>query len=229
MLNRSLHRYVSVPFICQWKGTCRTKTCDWKVSFSIFSKAQLIQFKFSSDRHNAEKKQNREFIQGSQGIICSSNWVYFLSTLKSRKYESSSSRRVGILSHFTPESPVLMAPHIFLAIQRLSTELKKAKRKGGGDLTLIVKHFSSKAASWSSTRQNSKTIFSLITQARISGAINWFWELSSIFNPSPGSVGPQWIKNLSTKPEPGWIPAHSRFKLWPKRLDDWAESPKQNF
>lgn len=38
-------------------------------------------------------------------------------------------------------------------------------------------------------RQNSNTIFPLITHARSSGAINWFWELSSIFNPSSGSAG----------------------------------------
>lgn len=33
------------------------------------------------------------------------------------------------------------------------------------------------------------TIFALITHARSSGAINWFWEPSSIFNPSSGSAG----------------------------------------
>lgn len=59
---------------------------------------------------------------------------------------------------------------------------------------MIVKRFSAVPASWTSTRQNSSTIFPLITHAKISGAINWFWELSSIFNPSSGSVGPQWVK-----------------------------------
>lgn len=62
------------------------------------------------------------------------------------------------------------------------------------NLTLIVKYFSAVPASWSSMRQNSSIVFPLITHARISGAINWFWELSSIFNPSSGSVGPQWVK-----------------------------------
>lgn len=36
MLNRSLHRYVSVPFICQWKGTCRTKIVIEKYPFLFF-------------------------------------------------------------------------------------------------------------------------------------------------------------------------------------------------
>lgn len=80
---------------------------------------------------------------------------------------------------------------------------KKTKQKKPNP-TLIVKHFSAVPASWTSMRQNSNTIFPLITHARISGAINWFWELSSIFNPSSGSVGPQWVKtSLQNQNEAG--------------------------
>lgn len=82
--------------------------------------------------------------------------------------------------------------------------LCKKERKKTNNLTLIVNHFSAAPASWTSRRQNSNTIFPLITHARISGAINWFWELSSIFNPSSGSVGPQWVKtSLQNQKEAG--------------------------
>lgn len=98
----------------------------------------------------------------------------------------------SISSHFTSEYTVLLPTHSSLAIQRLSAVKKSQPKKNNP--TLIVKHCSDVPASWTSMRQNSNTIFPLITHARISGAINWFWELSSIFNPSSGSVGPQWVK-----------------------------------
>lgn len=110
---------------------------------------------------------------------------------------------ISISSHFTSEYSVLLLTHISLAIQRLST-VQKNQTKKKTNPTLIVKHFSAVPASWTSMRQNSNTIFPLITHARISGAINWFWELSSIFNPSSGSVGPQWVKtSLQNQNEAG--------------------------
>lgn len=112
----------------------------------------------------------------------------------------------SISSHFTPEYTVLLATFSAPAIQRLAIDCaKKRKREGGkNNLTLIVKHSFAVPASWTSMRQNSNTIYPLITQARISGAINWFWELSSIFNPSSGSVGPQWVKtSLQNQNEAG--------------------------
>ena len=100
---------------------------------------------------------------------------------------------------------------------------KGEKRRAGKkhNLTLIVEHFSAVPASWTSMRQNSNTIFPLITYARISGAINWFWELSSIFNPSSGSVGPRWVKtSLQTQSEAGI--QLSKFRQRPGRLvDSW--------
>lgn len=107
----------------------------------------------------------------------------------------------SISSHFTSEYTVLLPTYSSLAIQRLYAVQEKKKKNNP---TLIVKHSSAVPASWTSMRQNSNTIFPLITHARISGAINWFWELSSIFNPSSGSVGPQWVKtSLQNQSEPG--------------------------
>lgn len=92
--------------------------------------------------------------------------------------------------HHISHQNILLPTHSSLAIRRQSTVQKKRKgKKRINNPTLIVKHFSAVPVSWTSMRQNSNTIFPLITHARISGAINWFWELSSIFNPSSGSVG----------------------------------------
>lgn len=107
----------------------------------------------------------------------------------------------SISSHFTPECTVPLPSLSSPAIQRLAIYCaKKKKARGEGEkknnLTLIVKHSFAVPASWTSMRQNSNTIYPLITQARISGAINWFWELSSIFNPSSGSAGPQRVKTF---------------------------------
>lgn len=107
----------------------------------------------------------------------------------------------SISSHFSSEYTVLLPTHSSLAIQRLSavrekkkTRKKKQKKQKQKQSNLDCQHLSAVPASWTSMRQNSNTIFPLITHARISGAINWFWELSSIFNPSSGSVGPRWVK-----------------------------------
>lgn len=75
------------------------------------------------------------------------------------------------------------------AIQKLFVSEGEKKKERINKPTLIVKHFSAVPASWTSMKQNSNAIFPLITHARSSGAINWFWELSSIFNPSSGSAG----------------------------------------
>lgn len=117
----------------------------------------------------------------------------------------------SISSHFSSEYTVLLPTHSSLAIQRLSAvreekkqNQKEKNKKNKNNPTLIVKHLSAVPASWTSMRQNSNTIFPLITHARISGAINWFWELSSIFNPSSGSVGPRWVKtSLQNQNEAG--------------------------
>lgn len=128
--------------------------------------------------------------------------------------------------------------HIRICCSQLPLYTVQRERRWGEEKnrinnpTLIVKHSGAAAATATSVRQNGNTVFPLITHARISGAINWFWELSSIFNPSSGSVG--WVKekkkkkkerNPPWKPEQGRNPAHSRFTQRPWWLvDSWQQT-----
>lgn len=150
---------------------------------------------FPSDRCSPAEGQKWEFIQDHPGIICNSERAGPLSILKSGKMCKSVEIRERLIQqafhHFSHQN-IRLPTRSSAAIQRLfvrETGREKKKKYRINNPTLIVKHFSAVPASWSSMRQNSNTIFPLITHASSSGAINWFWEPSSIFNPSSGSAG----------------------------------------
>lgn len=125
-----------------------------------------------------------------------------------------------ISSRFTSQYVAIVATH-----SGYLTEREREPGVGvqwGGTLTFIVKHFNAVPESWTSMSHNSNTIFPLITYARTSEAIKWFWELSSIFNPSPVSVGPRRVKpSMQNQSEAGICHTQSSSKKPEGLVDSW--------
>lgn len=135
-----------------------------------------------------------EFIQDHPGIICNGGVSGALINFKVRQNvqvcgNTGASDSTSISSYFTSEYQaaywqLCSNPKAICARVRERKKKKKDPIQPWLSNTWVLCQLHELL--WG---EAANTIFPLITHARSSGAINWFWEPSSIFNPSSGSAG----------------------------------------